>query len=89
MVLLVSFVTSPYGAWHFDLVLLLVPLLATAASLASNPGQTRTRWLIGFYVVANGIMLVQNLLGLYSYTFAWVAPVTLLMYDWLERRKLS
>ena len=41
--LLVSFVTSPYGAWHFDLVLLLVAVVARAARFAGD-GLTPAAW---------------------------------------------
>ncbi len=75
-ILLVSFVTAPYGAWHFDLVLLLIPIWHLAASLTG-----RRRWLaLGLFASANVAMVVLNSAGAWSYAYAWVAPVVLVAY---------
>jgi hypothetical protein len=77
---LVSFVTAPYGAWHFDLVLLLLPIVHLAAKLSA----TRDRKRIGIAILVYGIaalgMLAINLAGITSIWFAWVAPLVLLAY---------
>ena len=78
--LLVSFVTSPYGAWHFDLVLLLVPLIHRAVRLTDE-------WTpVAVYVAANVVMLVLVAGQLWSFWFAWVAPVVLVLYAATARR---
>ncbi|MGL6074371.1 MAG: glycosyltransferase family 87 protein [Fimbriiglobus sp.] len=70
--LLVSFLTSPYGAWHFDLVLLLVCVLQRSAHPDGR------RWMV-VYFLANAVMLAINLSGATSIWFAWVAPVLAIM----------
>ena len=78
--LLVSFVTSPYGAWHFDLVLLLVAVVARAARFAAEGLTPAARFGIAAYVLANLVMLALNLVAVASFAFAWVAPLLLALY---------
>ena len=68
--LLVSFLTSPYGAWHFDLVLLLVVVLRRAG----DPAAGRLRWA---YLGMNLLMLAVNVSGATSVWYGWVAPAVL------------
>jgi hypothetical protein len=82
----VSFVTAPYGAWHFDLVLLLVPLVHRAVGLAADGWTPTARMAAAVYVAANLVMLGLNVLGVYSYWFAWVAPLVLVLYAATGRR---
>jgi len=70
--LLASFLTSPYGAWHFDLVLLLVVVLRRAG----DPAAVRLRVA---YFGACLAMLAVSLGGLTSVWFGWVAPALLLL----------
>lgn len=84
--LAVSFVTAPYGAWHFDLVLLLVPLVHRAAGLAADGWSPTARLAAAVYLAANLVMLGLNGLGVYSYWFAWVAPLVLALYAATNRR---
>ncbi|HVK15850.1 MAG TPA: glycosyltransferase family 87 protein [Fimbriiglobus sp.] len=84
--LVVSFVTAPYGAWHFDLVLLLVPLVHRAVGLAAEGWTPTARLAATVYVVTNLAMLGLNVLGVYSYWFAWVAPLVLVLYAVTDRR---
>jgi hypothetical protein len=73
LLLLVSFVTAPYGAWPFDLVLLLpavVRLLAAGASRAVVAG----------LLAVNLACLLMNLFQTGSFPFLWVAPALLLLY---------
>ena len=75
-ILLVSFATAPYGAWHFDLVLLLIPIWHLADTLTGQ-----RRWVgLGIFAVANIAMLSLNAAGAWSYAYAWVAPMTLVAY---------
>ena len=81
VLVLASFVTCPYGAWHFDLVLLLVPVLQRVAGWAARPpGRTALGWLVAGYAGLNLAMLGLNLAGVYSYWYAWVAPAVLIGY---------
>ena len=79
--LLASFLTSPYGAWHFDLVLLLVVVLRRAG----DPAAIRLRWA---YFAMCALMLAVSQSGLTSVWFGWVAPA-LLALDLLPVRQPS
>ena len=70
--LLASFLTSPYGAWHFDLVLLLVVVLRRAG----DPSAVRLRWA---YFGMCAAMLAVSLSGVTSVWFGWVAPAILVL----------
>jgi len=75
-ILLVSFATAPYGAWHFDLPLLLIPIWHLANTLTGQ-----RRWFaLGIFAGANIAMLAMNAAGVWSYAYAWVAPLTLVTY---------
>jgi hypothetical protein len=86
VVLLVSFVTAPYGAWPFDMVLLLPAVFLLILKSQAAWG-VRTGWwpgaprftLAGLAAVNLGC-LVMNLCQLGSFWFIWVAPATLLLY---------
>lgn len=71
LLLLVSFVTAPYGAWPFDMVLLLP---AAMWLLVNKPGRT---WIIAGLCAINLGCLVLNLVGIDSFWFLWVSPAVL------------
>lgn len=73
-ILLVSFITSPYGSWPFDVVLLL-PAAIHIACQATKEGASRQKQALGFWVTYNGIALAQNLAGFVSFYFIWLAPI--------------
>jgi len=85
--ILISLLTAPYGAWGFDLVLLLVPVIQATVWLVADG----RRWVC----VGVGIAyLVLNLLALStisregSMTNLWIVPVTFagyLLVGWLTR----
>lgn len=83
-IVLVSFVTSPYGAWHFDLVVLLVPLIHRALQLSET---ANWRVPLALFVGMNLAMLGMNLAQVYSFWFGWVAPFVLILY-WQTGRNL-
>jgi hypothetical protein len=80
MLLLVSFVTASYGAWPFDLVILLPAVLHVAAGLAAGGERTRTTAAIAIWVAINGAALAMNLLHCTSEMFVWMAPSLLAGY---------
>jgi hypothetical protein len=101
-IILVSFVTAPYGAWHFDLVILLVPMLYRVRSLIESggtaspcPGRGTQSPRLGkiaylaLFIIANLTMIVLNRLGVYSYWFGWVAPLVLIFYFATAKREHS
>ncbi len=66
-----SFLTTPYGAWHFDLVVLLLPILQVASKLVNSP---RANLGLSVYAVINLGMVALAISGWPSFVFAWVAP---------------
>ena len=76
-----SFVAAPYGAWHFDLVLLLVPTIHRAADFANRRGES-AGWVVPLcaLAVANIAMLVMSHGHVWSFWYCWVAPLVLVGY---------
>jgi hypothetical protein len=77
--LFASFLAAPYGAWPFDLVVLLVPLTGAAARLANAPPRhvavaTACHLLIGL------VALAQALRGVEYFWFFWMTPALLATY---------
>jgi hypothetical protein len=73
-----SMLAAPYGAWSFDLVLLLVPVLAAAAKLATPRTHRRTWVLAGvWFAVVSGILFACLLQTpkVPELTYVWVTPV--------------
>jgi hypothetical protein len=86
VLLLVSFVTAPYGAWPFDMVLLMpaafVLIVKSLAAWKAHPGWAlgSPRFTLAGLVAINLGCLVLNLFQIGSFWFLWVAPVMLLLY---------
>lgn len=80
LLLLVSFVTASYGAWPFDLVILLPAVIQVAAELATGAGRGRTLAAALVHVAINATALAMNLLHCTSETFVWMAPSLLAAY---------
>ena len=76
LLLLVSFVTAPYGAWPFDMVL----LLPAAMSLVFRAEASIRHWVVGGLIAVNAGCLALNLLKFSSFWFLWVSPAVLLLY---------
>ena len=76
LLLLVSFLTAPYGAWPFDMVLLLP---AAVWLVLRVRGPMRGPVMVGLLAVNVGC-LVLNVLRISSFWFIWVAPAMLLLY---------
>ncbi len=86
--LLVSLLTAAYGAWPFDLVLLLVPLVQVAAEV-----QRGARGVQGFaaalFLTINGVASMQLSGGVEYFGFIWMTPALLLAYLALRRRSAA
>jgi hypothetical protein len=80
ILLFVSFLTTSYGAWSFDLVVLLVPVIQMAVWLWHNPQRLLVAAAVGCYVILNVLMLVINLLGVDYMWFIWVTPLLFVAY---------
>ena len=87
LLLLVSFVTAPYGAWPFDLVLLLPAVVRLVASWRAG-SRERPMFLprgahatpLTALLLINLACLLMNVLGTGSFAFIWVAPALLAVY---------
>lgn len=73
-----SLLVAPYGAWAYDLVLLLVLILAVVAQLARVPD--RRAIAIGFVWLAsvNVLSVILMINGVSSEWYVWLAPSLLL-----------
>jgi hypothetical protein len=87
VLLLASFLTAPYGAWQFDLVVLLIPVLQAAVWVHDRP----RIGIIGFALVAlvafDGLALVlMNVHWSEQYWHVWMTPMILYCYMALWRQ---
>lgn len=82
MILLVSFATASYGAWPFDLVILLPAVIHVAATIRGH----RIWFALAAWVAINAAALGSNITGLTSDTFVWMSPSLLLAYVLLRPR---
>jgi Glycosyltransferase family 87 len=84
----VSLLAAPYGAWAFDLVLLLVPVVQATAWLAqAQLGRRTVAVLAAAYLVANALA-IRTVFEPLSVANPWIAPITLAGYlfvGWLTR----
>jgi hypothetical protein len=80
LLLLVSFVTASYGAWPFDLVILLPAAIQVAARVARQPIGGRVLGGCIFWTAINAAALVMNLYEVKSFWFIWMAPMMLFGY---------
>ena len=86
LVLLVSFVTAPYGAWPFDMVLLLPAVFQMLIQSMANWGTNRggvtgsPRFTVAGLAAVNLGCLALNLCQVGSFWFLWVSPAVLILY---------
>ena len=73
-----SLLLAPYGVWQHDLVLLLVPILATGVKLAKTPHALARSFGVGSLVLANAAMLTMMVDHASSEWYVWVTPAILL-----------
>ncbi|HEX4612651.1 MAG TPA: glycosyltransferase family 87 protein [Urbifossiella sp.] len=72
-----SLLAAPYGVWQHDLVLLLVPVLATAARLATRSSPAGVMVGLTALLAANVIALVMMVNQAESKWYVWFTPVVL------------
>jgi hypothetical protein len=90
--LLVSFLTASYGAWPYDLVVLLVPVLEAAARLVHRGQREPLLLALAGYLGFNAVALTMNLLHVNAEWFIWMTPALLVGYFlscWTPRPRLS
>ena len=80
LLLLVSFVTAAYGAWPFDVVILLPAVIQVAVRIARKPN--RPCLIAGgmAWAAINLPALALNLANIGSFWFIWMAPLMLISY---------
>jgi len=81
-----SLVVAPYGAYAYDLVLLLVPVLATAVHLTRFPSRRAFAIGVAFLVCVNAAVLAMMMAKLTSPWYVWVTPVMLCWCAFLSRQ---
>ena len=77
-ILLASFVTAPYGAWPFDLVLLLVPMLQRAAQADASRRRDAMVVAACWFAGLEAIMFGVRALDLQTHWYFPIAPLILL-----------
>jgi hypothetical protein len=80
VVLVLSFVTAPYGAWPFDMVLLLPVVMVLIVRSLDSWASASSRGVMAGLVAVNGGCLVLNMLKIGSFWFLWVSPALGLLY---------
>lgn len=84
---LISLIFTPYGAWAFDLVLLLVPVIqATIGILADS--RRLLWWVFGIVFLMLNVLAISTVSEAYSIANPWIAPGTVVGYllaAWLTR----
>lgn len=87
VVLLASFATAAYGAWPFDVVVLLLPVVQAAIWTLGEQGRPLRRRALLYFLAIDGLILTMELLHIKSLWYVWEAPVILVAY--LDLRRLA
>jgi Glycosyltransferase family 87 len=85
LLLLVSFLTASYGAWPFDLVILLLPVAQAAVWAFARRDTLPASLALAGYLAINAGALAMTLLHVVSFWFIWMAPALLVGYLLLRR----
>jgi hypothetical protein len=80
LLLLVSFLTTSYGAWVFDLVVLLIPVLHACVLIIRDGRIWLTGSAIAGFLTADAVALSLNLGGAAYLSFIWMTPALLVAY---------
>jgi hypothetical protein len=86
VLLFASLLTAPYGAWPFDLVVLLPALFQAALALRDADRRVQVLVVLG-YAAVNVVALVQVLCGSGYFWFLWMTPALLGLYLACERSR--
>jgi hypothetical protein len=78
--LFVAFLTTGYGGWPLDVVLLLPALVRISLQLRSEPSGRSNVALVAVYAAIQGILLFTHNPGTPQWTFVWLTPALLLLY---------
>ncbi len=80
MLLFVSLLTAPYGAWLFDLVLLLIPLIQVLAAVRASERAAVRSTAACVYLLFNVVVAAQLSRSAEYFAFVWMTPALLLAY---------
>jgi hypothetical protein len=80
LLLAVSVLTTAYGGWPFDLVLLLLPVLHAATTAAKRGWNASTFLAVGLFAAINAIAVAQLALEVEYFWFIWITPAVLASY---------
>ncbi|MCE9530959.1 MAG: DUF2029 domain-containing protein [Planctomycetes bacterium] len=79
MLILVAALTAGYGAWAFDLVILLLPLVPIAVCLSETKKPTLIAVITLVYLILNFLVL-RSIQEVGSQSNPWITPVVLVAY---------
>ena len=88
-VVLFSLLAAPYGAWPFDLVLLLVPLIYLAIRIIESQQRKRILAFVLVWLVMNGVMYLKLFAGVSTPYYVWVTPVWVGVFFACNRRRIG
>lgn len=80
-----SLLTAPYGAWPYDLVLLLIPIAAVTAQAARTPTARGIAYGLALLLAVDATSLVMMANHVSSEWYVWVSPVVLGGLAWTLR----
>jgi Glycosyltransferase family 87 len=89
LLLTVSVLTTAYGGWPFDLVLLLLPVMVAATTVARHGWNAVSVLALGLFVALNVIAVTQLALQVEYFWFIWITPAVLsafLLVRWSAAR---
>jgi Glycosyltransferase family 87 len=85
MLLMVSFITTPYGAWPYDLVLLYPAIVSVIIRLDRERNRRKIAFAVAVLVVLQSAALYINLNDIGSEWIVWFAPTLLIATMILQR----
>ena len=80
LLLTVSLLTTAYGGWPFDLVLLLLPVVHAATTATRRGWDASTFLAVGLFAAINAVAVAQLALQLEYFWFIWITPAVLVSY---------
>jgi hypothetical protein len=92
LLILVSLLTTNYGAWPFDLVVLLVPVIQVAARISAASEERDSRVIFAMIVLCSFdvlALMTMNVHWAHQYWHVWMTPMLLLAYVSLRRPRVQ
>ncbi len=80
---LISCLLTSYGGWTFDLVVLLVPILATAAMVARSGRSALVEAAASVFVGVSGVAFAMHAAHVSQSAFLWMTPVVAISSLWI------